>query len=444
MVPFYLNLLINSSMAKPVLVIVGRPNVGKSTLFNRIVGSRAAIVEDIPGVTRDRNYMDAEWEGKGFVAVDTGGFYPRHDDNIFQQIKEQALFAMEEADIIIHLLDGREGLNPYDTELVEILRASGKPVIWAVNKIDAPSRESLILDFYPLGVEELMHVSAATGYNFDELMDRAASALPPSEPTALDYPRVAVIGRPNVGKSTMINALLGKRRLLVSPVPGTTRDSIDSICPYYRRKYLLIDTAGIRRKDRLGYSLERFAMLRTMRSIERADVAVIIIDATEGIVTEDQKIAGMVHEKEKGAIFLLNKWDLVEEPDAALKVLTAQMKDKLWFFLHAPVLTTSGTERKRITKLFPLVDGIIKERSKKISTPMLNRFLKGITIAPHKGKKVKLLYVTQVGTEPPRFSIFTNRPEGVRDSDRRHIEARLREKFSFKGTPIKIHIKMKT
>jgi GTP-binding protein len=431
-------------MPKPVLVIVGRPNVGKSTLFNRIVGSQAAIVEDIPGVTRDRNYMDAVWEDRAFVAVDTGGFYPRHDDNIFAQIKEQALFAIDEADLIIHLLDGKEGLNPYDIELADILRASGKKVFWVVNKIDAPTRESLLADFYPLGVDELMPVSAATRYNFDDLMDRAAALLPPSEFVEADYPKVAVIGRPNVGKSTIINSLLGKRKLLVSPVPGTTRDSIDSVCSYYRKKYLLIDTAGIRRKDRRGYSLERFAMVRTMRSIERADVAIIMIEAPEGIVTEDQKIAGMVHRQEKGAIFLFNKWDLIKEHGPAYKKLMAEVEGKLWFFLHAPVLTTSGIERKRITKIFPLIDDVIKERKKKISTPELNRFLKGITVPPYKGRKVRLLYMTQVGTEPPRFAVFTNKPEGIKESFIRHIESRLRDKYSFRGTPIRVHIKRKT
>jgi GTP-binding protein len=431
-------------MPKPTIVIVGRPNVGKSTLFNRMVGSQAAIVEDIPGVTRDRNYMDAEWDDRPFVAVDTGGFYPRHDDNIFEQIKEQALFAIDEADLIIHLLDGKEGLNPYDTELADILRASGRKALWVVNKIDGPTREQLLADFYPLGVDELMPVSATTGYSFDELMDRAVGMLPVHETVEVEYPKVAVIGRPNVGKSTIINALLGKQRLLVSPVPGTTRDAIDSVCSYYKREYLLIDTAGIRRKDRRGYSLERFAMVRTMQSIERADIAIIMIEAPEGIVTEDQKIAGMVHRKDKGAIFLFNKWDLVEEHKETYKKLMSEIDRKLWFFSHAPVLTTSGIERKRITKIFPMIDEVIKERKKKLRTPELNRFLKEITPPTYRGRKVRLLYMTQIGTEPPRFAIFTNNPEGLKETYIRHIEARLREKYFFKGTPLRIHIKRKT
>lgn len=425
-------------MAKPVVVIVGRPNVGKSTLFNRMVGKRAAIVEDIPGVTRDRNYMDAKWDDRVFVAVDTGGFYPRHDDNIFTQIKEQALFAVEEADVIIHLLDGKEGLNPYDADLAEALRTSGKYVVWAVNKIDASTREDRLYEFYDLGVEDIMPVSAATGYNFDDLMDRVAAMLPVSEAPSPEYPKVAVVGRPNVGKSTLVNSLLGKKRMLVSPVPGTTRDAVDSVSSYYRRKYILIDTAGIRRKDRWGYSIERFAMVRALKSIERCDVAVVMIDATAGLVAEDQKIAGMVHAAGKGAVIVLNKWDLLEDPDRAFKTLTARVANRLWFFGHAPVLTTSGLERKRITKIYGLVDQVMAERKKRVSTAELNRMMQGISIPPYKGRRVKIYYATQFGTEPPSFILFTNLPEGIKDSHLRHVESRLRDAFGFKGTPIRI------
>lgn len=429
-------------MAKSVVVIVGRPNVGKSTLFNRITRSSAAIVEDIPGVTRDTNYMDAQWEDNAFVVVDTGGFYPQHEENLFEQMKEQALFAIDEADLIIHLLDGKEDANPYDRELAGLLRASGKKVLWAVNKIDAATKESRLYEFYRLGVEELMPVSAATGYNFDELMERVVSLLPPSTAEIGEYPKVAVIGRPNVGKSTLVNSLLGKKRMLVSPVPGTTRDSIDSICTYYKKKYLFIDTAGIRRKDK-SYSIARFAMLRAMRSIQRSDVSLILLDAAEGIMAEDQKIAGMVSEYEKGAVLLLNKWDLLADPEEARKRLLSDIREKLWFFVHAPVLTTSGLQRKRITKVFPVIDEVIKERAKRISTAELNRFLKDISIPPYKGKKVRLSYMAQVGTEPPSFILFTNLPEGVKAAHIRHIEARLRERYGFGGTPIRIFRKLK-
>ncbi len=425
-------------------MIVGRPNVGKSTLFNRIVGFQAAIVEDVPGVTRDRNYMDAEWEDRAFVVVDTGGFYTRTPDYIFEQIKEQALFAIEEADLIIHLLDGKEGLNPYDTELVELLRASGKRVIWAVNKVDAPTREERLYDFYSLGIGEPIGFSAATGYNFGELMDRAISELPPSREEPVDYPKIAIVGRPNVGKSTLVNSLLGKKRMLVSPEAGTTRDSVDSVCTYYGKKYLLIDTAGIRRKQRLSYTLDRFALVRAMRSIERCDVAVLLFDASKGIVSDDQKIAGMVHGYQKGAIFLLNKFDLVKEPEEELARLKRELDRKLWFFSHAPVLTTSGLTRKRVTKLFPIIDDVLKERAKRISTAELNRFLEKITAPSYKGKKVKLAYMTQVASNPPIFAVFTNRPEGIKESFIRHLETRLREKYSFKGVPLRIHVRGKS
>ncbi|KAB2833689.1 MAG: ribosome biogenesis GTPase Der, partial [Candidatus Dadabacteria bacterium] len=364
-------------MAKPLVAIVGRPNVGKSTLFNRIVGSQAAIVEDLPGVTRDRNYWEAEWEGKPFVAVDTGGFYPEPSGDIFAEMREQALFAVDEADVIIHLMDGKEGLNPNDVEITKILRASGKTVLPAINKIDAPVREDRLYDFYALGTDRLMPVSAQTGYGFGELMDRLADLLPAAIAEALPdgFPKVAVVGRPNVGKSTLVNTLTGKKRMIVSPVAGTTRDAIDSACTYYGRKYLLIDTAGIRRKGRIGYSVERFAVVRAVRSIERCDVALVVFDGTAGIVEQDQRIAGIVGQYGKGAVFIVNKWDLVPDPEQAFKHFNNEIRNKLWFFNHAPVLTVSALERKRVTKVFPLIDAVVAERRKRIPTAELNAFL---------------------------------------------------------------------
>jgi GTP-binding protein len=431
-------------MGKPVLVILGRPNVCKSTLFNRIVGRQAAIVEDTPGVTRDRNYMDAEYDDRQFTVVDTGGFFVEHDDNIFVQIKEQALFAIEEADVIIHLLDGKEGINPHDADLVEVLRTSEKPVIWAVNKIDGSTREDRVLDFFSLGIEEPLPVSASNGYQFDELMERVVKHLPERHEEAVDFPKVAVVGRPNAGKSTLVNTLLGKKRLLVSPVPGTTRDSIDTVCTYYKRKYLFIDTAGIRRKDRHGYSVERFAMVRALRSIERADVCVLLIDASEGLVSDDQKIAGLIQDKLKGCVIVLNKWDLVDDPDKRMKQLTAKIKDKLWFFQHAPVLTASGLEKKRITKIFSLVDQVAAERKKRIPTAELNKIVQDLNLPSYRGRRVKVYYMTQFGIEPPSFTLFTNMPEGIRKSDTRHIEAKLRERYGFGGTPIRLYIRKRT
>lgn len=443
---------------KPIIAIVGRANVGKSTLFNRMVRMGAdrtkstAITESIPGVTRDRNYAESEWNEKKFIVIDTGGFYaeemPHEDKEILRQVREQAMFAIEEADLIIHLLDAKEGLNPSDMELANILRESGKKILWVANKIDAPAKEDRLLEFYRIGAEEIIPVSAVTGYGFDDMMDKAVAAIPketevrPSEEE--EMPRVAVVGRPNVGKSTLINSLLGKKRLIVSHVPGTTRDSIDSVCSYYGKKYLFIDTAGIRRRGKI-YSIEKFSVVRALRSIEKADVVIIVLDASEGIVEQDKKIAGVVKEYGKGAIFLLNKWDIIKEPEIQYKRIAQELKNKMWFIDYAPFITTSGLERKRTTKIFPLIDEIIAEREKRIPTADLNKFLSKIIAAKpfpsYRGKELKFFYITQTGVKPPAFTLFVNYPSGVKDHHIRHIEKALREEYSFKGTPIRIHVK---
>jgi GTP-binding protein len=410
-----------------------------------MTGTHSAIVEDIPGVTRDRNYLDAKWEDKVFMVVDTGGFYPDPPEDIFAQAKEQAIFAVEEGDIIIHLLDGKDGLTPADMELARLLRASGKKILWAANKIDAPTRDERLYDFYKIGTEELWPVSAATGHGYEEFMDRLGHLLPEYQEEVVEYPKIAVVGRPNVGKSTLVNALLGKKRMLVSPVAGTTRDSIDSVCSYHTRKYLMIDTAGLRKKGKVGYSIERFALVRAIRSIERCDVALIVLDASEGIAEQDVKIAGIVKEYGKGAIFLLNKWDLVPEPDEVFKQIVPELARKMWFSPYAPVITISGLARKRITKVFPVIDRIIGERRKRIPTGELNRFFRdfvGRMLLPmYRGKAVKLYYMTQVREEPPGFVIFCNYPEAVKEQQLRFLEKGLRESFSFEGTPLKIYVR---
>jgi GTP-binding protein len=438
-------LLYNKPMAKPMIVIVGRPNVGKSTLFNRMTGTNTAIVEDIPGVTRDRNYLEATWEKKQFIVVDTGGFYAEPAEDIFVQAKEQALFAIEEGDIIVHLLDGKDGLTPADMELARLLRASGKKVLWAVNKVDAPTREERLYDFYRIGTEDLWPVSAATGYGYEEFMERLDTLLPEYAEEKTEYPKIAVVGRPNAGKSTLVNALLGKSRMVVSPVPGTTRDAVDSISTYHSKKYLLIDTAGLRRKGKVGYSIERYSMVRAIRSIERCDVAVVVLDGSEGITDQDLKVAGIVKEYGKSAIILLNKWDLVKDPAEAFGRVTAELERKMWFCRYAPVLTISGLVRKRITKIFPIIDTVISERRKRVPTAELNRFFRTIagnlSLPMYKGKEVKLYYMTQVKTEPPSFVVFANYAGAVKDSHLRFIEKGLRDFFLFEGTPIRIYVR---
>lgn len=443
---------------KPIVAIVGRPNVGKSTLFNRFARTTMsakkspAITESTPGVTRDRNYGDAEWEGRRFIVVDTGGFYaegiPHEDKEIARQVEEQALYAIEDADIIIHLLDCKAGLNPADEELASLLRKSGKKILWVVNKVDALGKEERILEFYKIGADGVMPVSAITGYGFDELMDKLISFMPrhtEEMPSIIEgIPKVAVVGRPNVGKSTLINALIGKKRLIVSPIPGTTRDSIDSICTYYGKRYLLIDTAGIRKKSKLS-SIEMFSAVRAIKGIERADVVIIVLDASEGIVEQDQKIAGIVDEYGKGAIFLLNKWDLIQDTASKYKEIERQIKSKMWFMDYAPYITASGLQKKRITKIFPTIEEIISERKKRIPTADLNKFLnKAVSSRPlltYRGRELRFFYMTQVGIEPPTFTLFVNYPAGVKPQHIRYIEKLLRDEYIFKGTPIKIYVK---
>ncbi|MBI5049532.1 MAG: ribosome biogenesis GTPase Der [Nitrospirae bacterium] len=432
---------------KPIVAIVGRPNVGKSTLFNKMLGRRKAVVGETPGVTRDRLYGEAVWEDKAFIVIDTGGLYPEFETGFVRDITKQAVVAMEEADIILMLMDAESGLMPADTELFRTLIKYNKKIFYAVNKIDGTKKEKALYEFYPLGVD-LFPVSALSSYGFDELMDSIAGVIPAEkEEGAEEYPRIAIVGRPNVGKSTLVNSLLGKERMIVSPVPGTTRDSVDSLCTYYGKKYLLIDTAGIRRRGRMAKTLERFSFMRTLKNIEGCDAALIVLDAVDGVVEMDQKIASLVHDAGKGAVILFNKWDIAEKNAAVLKSLENKSRQKLWFMRYAPFMTISALSRQRVTKIFPMIDEIILEGSKRISTHPLNVFLKESLSRQqppvYKGAEVRLNYITQVGVKPPSFVIFANKPEGVKEPYIKFLENQMRERFSFKGVPVKFYVRKK-
>jgi GTP-binding protein len=439
-------------MTKPVVAIVGRPNVGKSALFNRILGRNLAIVEDMPGVTRDRNYADAEWDGKLFHLVDTGGFEPESEDPMFMKIRDQTTLAIEEADYIIFLMDGQEGLLPADLEVAQRLRAAGKPVIYAINKVDGPRHEGLLPDFYRLGVDTLIPLSALHSSGFTDLMDELAKILPDSpaipeseEGTARVAPRIAIIGRPNVGKSSFVNALMGEDRMIVSAVSGTTRDAVDSLYRYYGREYVLVDTAGIRSRGRISQGVEKFSVMRAMKGVDRCDVALVLLDAAEGVTEQDERIVGIAHEEGKGIIIILNKWDLVQDKEEAYKKFIEDVKQRLKFADYAPVLTLSALTRQRITKVFDEIDRIVAEREKRVPTAELNRVFERLTSRHeppmYRSRRVKYFYVTQVAVKPPTFVVFVNYPEGVHFSYIRYIENNLRQAFGFHGSPIRIYPK---
>ncbi len=437
-------------MTRPVVAIVGRPNVGKSTLFNRIIGRNFAIVEDMPGVTRDRNYAEAEWDGKPFLLVDTGGFEPETEDPMYMKMRDQTTLAVEEADFIIFLMDGREGLLPADIEVSHRLRASGKPVIYAVNKVDGEKQEELIPDFYRLGIDTLFPLSAQHGGGFSDLMDDLGRLLPspPADEEGRDLsvlPRIAIIGRPNVGKSSFVNALIGEDRMIVSPVSGTTRDAVDSIYRYYGKPYVLVDTAGIRSRGKISQGVEKYSVMRAMKTLSRADVALVLFDSSEGITEQDERIVGLAHEEGKGIIIVLNKWDLVPDKEQAYKRFMNDVQQRLKFADYASVITLSALTRQRITKVFEEIDHVIEEREKRVPTAELNRVFETLAARHepplYRAKRVKYYYITQVAIKPPTFVVFVNYPEGVHFSYLRYIENNLRDAFGFKGSPVRIYAK---
>jgi len=431
---------------KPLVAIIGRPNVGKSTLFNRLISERKAIVEDIPGVTRDRIYAEAQWDGREFSLVDTGGFDPEGDELYPSLIKNQIDIALEEADLILCILDGKEGLMPHDLDVIELLRKVEKPVIFAVNKIDHKKHEDMALEFHSLGIEQYIVISAMQGRNINELLDKIVELIPAHpliEEAEEDIIKVAVLGKPNVGKSTLINQFLGEERLITSPVAGTTRDTIDTYITKDDKKYLLIDTAGIRRKSRITFSVERHSVFRAVRAMERADIALLMIDAGEGPTHQDARLARLIADKGRGCIILLNKWDLVPTNVAQQTTgIDEILRDELMAISFAPVLIISAKTGKGIDKIFDEIDRVYTNFSQRISTKRLNNFLKTIvekTPPPiFKGKEIKFYYISQPLTEQPTFVIFTNRIKGVPENYKRFLENRFREEFDLEGTPMKL------
>ena len=436
---------------KPIVAIVGRPNVGKSTLFNRITKSRDAIVDDLPGVTRDRNFGDARWNDKLFTLVDTGGFAEGDDDAFAPHIRQQVFQAIEEADAVVLVLDGKCGSSPFDTDLIHNLRAMDKPVFYVVNKIDGEQQEDALFEFYGLGIERLFPVSAEHGYGVADFLDELTDVFPQDsdQDEHPDAVRIAVIGKPNAGKSSLINAILGEERLVVSDVAGTTRDSIDSVFSRDGRDYVLIDTAGIRRKGKVSLRLEKFSIIKALRSLERCHVALIIIDAEEGISDQDVRIAGYAHDRGCGAIFLFNKWDLVDNRDGkALKRMTENLRMASKFLNFAPVLTVSAKTGQRIPKIFPVVDQVFDQYAIRITTGQLNKVMEqALERTPpslHKGKRLKFYYATQVSTRPPSFVSFVNFPDAVHFSYQRYLVNQIREAFKLDKTPLRLMLRQRT
>jgi GTPase len=428
---------------KLLVAIVGRPNVGKSTLFNRIIGWRKAIVEDVPGVTRDRNYADAEWSGREFSIVDTGGLDVESDELYLPLIRDQVQVAIEEADLILFLLDSKMGLAHQDIEISNLLRKSIKPTLYVVNKVDHEKHEVRAFDFHGLGIDMFFTVSALEGRKIDELLDAIVERLPEAE-SAEDTEetiKVAVIGKPNVGKSTLVNRILGEERLITSPIPGTTRDSIDTLIEKNGRKYLFIDTAGIRRRLKVTSSVEKYSVMRAIKTIERADIILFMFDGKEGPTHQDARISELIQDKGKGCIILLNKWDLVPKEIAEIPNIADIVRNKLKEVDFAPVISISALTGKRVNKVFEYIDSVYGNFSCRISTKPLNTLLDSIlkTNPPpiYKGSEIKFYYISQPMTKPPTFVVFTNSLKGIPESYKRFLENTFRKEFNLEGTPIK-------
>ena len=430
---------------KPVVAIVGRPNAGKSTLFNRITKTRDALVDDFPGVTRDRHYGTASWDNKEFTLVDTGGFSSTEDE-LSVLSRNQVIQAIAGAHAAIVLFDGKAGISPFDHDLVELIRTFQGPVFYAVNKIDGSGREPHLYDFYKLGIDHLYPISAEDGYGVSDFMDALTRSLPASDsPGASEAIKVAVIGRPNVGKSSLVNRMLGEERIIVSDIPGTTRDAIDTPCLIKGKPYLLIDTAGIRRKKQVSAKIEKFSIIKALKSIERCDIALILLDASEGLTEQDIKISGYAYERGCGCVFILNKWDLVEKDSYTLKKLTDQIRDNAKYLGFAPVIPVSALTGKHVSKIFKVVETVYAQYKKTLSTPQVNRIFERATQKTeppmHKGKRLKFFYATQISACPPTFVCFVNYPEGVHFSYQRYLINQIREETGLEQTPLRLFLR---
>lgn len=436
-------------MGKPIVAIVGRPNVGKSTLFNQIGKKRVSIVEDFPGVTRDRIYIDANWLNKSFTMIDTGGIELEGDSEgkILSSMRHQANLAIEEADVIVFMVDGRCGMTSDDEEIGHILRNTRKPVILCVNKIDSPKQHMDVFEFYNLGLGEPIGISASNSLNTGDLLDEIIKNFPKENEseTEEDEIKIAVIGRPNVGKSSLVNALLGQERVIVSDVAGTTRDAIDTEFVKDDIKFTLIDTAGMRRKGKIDLPIERYSVIRSLRAVDRADVVLMLIDGPEGVTEQDKKIAGYAHDSGKGCIIVVNKWDIVEKDDKTTLRYTEDIRDKLGFLQYAPILYASALTKQRIHRVVDLVKYVAEQQAMRIQTSLLNQLIAdAVSINPppaHKGKRLKIYFMTQTDIKPPKFVVFVNDPELMHFSYLRFLENKLRENFGFEGTPIKIIVR---
>ncbi|MBS4899952.1 MAG: ribosome biogenesis GTPase Der [Clostridiales bacterium] len=433
-------------MSKPIVAFVGRPNVGKSTLFNAIAGERISIVQDTPGVTRDRIYADVDWCGVNFTMIDTGGIEPESKDIILSQMREQAQIAIETADVIVFVTDVRQGLTDADDKVATMLRKSGKPVILCVNKVDNFQKMQMdVYEFYNLGIGDPIPVSAASRLGLGDMLDIVLEKFPKNdaEEEADETPKIAIVGKPNAGKSSLINKLLGKNRLIVSDIAGTTRDAIDTKVKYNGKEYTFIDTAGLRRKSKVKEDIERYSVIRTVAAVDRADIVVLMIDATEGVTEQDAKIAGLAHEAGKGIIIAVNKWDAVEEKtDKTMNEMSEKIRSVLSFIPYAEMIYISALTGQRTDKLFKLIEVVSESRTIRIPTGVLNEILTKATAMQQtpqdKGRKLRIYYMTQASVKPPTFVLFINDKELTHFSYTRFLENQLREMFGFRGTTIRM------